>query len=248
MKFLLIILFVYAAVLSLPSYGEIRAWTSKSGQTVEASLVRQDAFSVKLKTPDGGVLSIPPSQLSDKDRRYLAGVRTLDKYVNADDGSIIFEKHGLKLICTEHGGLHMIAEDQRPHHRTSVWGHASPEELMTVLRKSLDWFAKAEETGALVDFKELLDKRKPGNFGRREGIQIGFSSVDASEPMSLKPVQDTYITFAIYNDREDYVRRVTTDFRKQEVEMMLHTLEGVPFGLIREVAKQRRKAAKEVFN
>lgn len=59
------------ALLAGPAWAEMRTWTSASGSTVEAELVRQSAGSVLLNTADGRSLTIRKGSLSEADRRYL---------------------------------------------------------------------------------------------------------------------------------------------------------------------------------
>ncbi|MBU1693559.1 MAG: hypothetical protein KKC51_06310 [Verrucomicrobia bacterium] len=55
---------------------EPRTWTSRSGSTIEASLVEVPAPFVVLKKADGGKVKILQADLSDEDQAYIAALRT----------------------------------------------------------------------------------------------------------------------------------------------------------------------------
>jgi hypothetical protein len=55
------------------TYGEMRTWTSKKGQILEAEYVRDAAGKVVLKTRSGAEKQIPISAFSKKDQDYIYG-------------------------------------------------------------------------------------------------------------------------------------------------------------------------------
>ncbi len=68
-----------------PGFGEMRVWTSKSGQTIEAEYVRDVTGKVWLKTPAGKQKKVPISALLQKDQDYIY-CQTLPKLrIEVDD-------------------------------------------------------------------------------------------------------------------------------------------------------------------
>lgn len=61
-------------LICIPSgYSEMRIWTSKKGQMVEAEFVSIVGDKVVLKTSEGKLLRVPQRGLCNEDREYLAG-------------------------------------------------------------------------------------------------------------------------------------------------------------------------------
>ena len=57
---------------------ELRAWTSKSGASVTASVLQEKGPYVILKKEDGTTVQILASKLSDEDRKYIAELKQKD--------------------------------------------------------------------------------------------------------------------------------------------------------------------------
>ena len=83
---------------SLPA-ADSRVWTDSSGKySVQAELVKVENGKVQLRKPDGSVISIPSSGLSEADRNYLKNALNLGAEEVAISGSVIAvsdERHGL---------------------------------------------------------------------------------------------------------------------------------------------------------
>lgn len=66
-------------------FGEMRTWTSRAGQTMEAEYVRDSMGKVWLKTPSGKVKNIPVSGLSQADQDYINLSRPPKLEITVDD-------------------------------------------------------------------------------------------------------------------------------------------------------------------
>lgn len=70
MKFFIPFLVIFLVISSVTA--ETRTWTSRQGTPIEATLVEFTEDAVKLKKPDGTVMTVKPSQLSQADRDFLS--------------------------------------------------------------------------------------------------------------------------------------------------------------------------------
>lgn len=68
------------AMIRFAAYRAFRVWTSQSGITTKAQLVRPSRPVVVLRAPDGSLIKAPWDSLSDGDKTLLEGIRfaTLD--------------------------------------------------------------------------------------------------------------------------------------------------------------------------
>ncbi len=225
---------------------EMREWTSRNGSTVEATLVKQDSFSVFLRTKDGKDLTISPTQLSDKDRRYLTAARSIEKYAKAKYGTVIYEKDYLKVKCSDEGSLSLEGIGSDSSGAGSVWAFIPPDDLLTSLRKALDWFDQASKTGAVVDSQNLINNVR-SKVGCLDGLNVTFSSTEEKRPQSIKPIRESYIDINVYNENFPYSRTMSTRLQHKDVEKLIMALEEVPFSLLAERAKQKQEKAGDVF-
>lgn len=201
-------------------YAEMRKWTSRNGDTVEATLVKQDSFSVHLTTKDGKDLRISPAQLSDKDRRYLTAARSVDKYAKAPNGTLIYEKGYLKVKCSNEGSLSLEGVGSDASGAGPVWEFVAPEEMLASMQKAVDWFEKAKETGAVVKSQELMYTVR-SKVGCLDGLSVTFSSTEEKRPQRIQPVRESYIDITLYNENFPYSRTMSTKLYQKDVEVFV---------------------------
>lgn len=80
------IIIFYCAIISISSgtqAGEIRTWVSKSGDTVEAELIKTTTYHILLQNVSGKQMKIRKTQLSQQDLRYLDKLDALKEFDTA---------------------------------------------------------------------------------------------------------------------------------------------------------------------
>ena len=150
----LVLVLALALVVSQPAAGdaqsELRTWHSSDGNyAVRAALLDTDGQQVRLRKPDGSIVTVPLARLSAADREFLAAPRTTTPSTEAESASEQSARAALESLGLRIGSSGLMLADE------SKLGRMMRE--VTNLRKNV---MSAESGLAQQERKEAEIKRQ----------------------------------------------------------------------------------------
>lgn len=247
-----------------------RTWTSRSGKTIEAALVKQSRYNAVLEKTDGDTVGISPSALSKEDQLYLIQAAELNKYINQQYSTEILECQKLKFECHPSGLLFVstIVDDAGAGSDTALI-IADPQKLISAFKKGIEWCRTAKENNAESESRALYDSVST-KVGCLDGMSISFSSeikeipirgrADALRARSRNGAQGKAefgggiggditpeVKVAIYKEAFPYTQSAYIKLNEKDMKTIINALNRVPFQLIKEHSEAKEAQSKELF-
>ncbi len=229
---------------------KLRTWTAKSGATKEATLLRQDSFSVTLKGKDGTQFRVSPSELSEEDQDYLVRVKQFRKYADNQQSTEILESasplsRGLTFECSPTGILSIRA---RGYHPNAGAGDVTenifdPEDFIEKLTKGLEWSRVVREDNVEVE-ERVIYSSMTSRLQCPHGIRITLRTRDTG---SLRSTFRPEIQVVIYNEVFPYSRSALITLSEDDLKTIVTALRRVPFSLLQEHAKRKAQEQDDLF-
>jgi|BioPla2DNA2_1021312.scaffolds.fasta_scaffold109049_1 hypothetical protein len=242
-----------------------RTWTSKSGATIEAALVKSDKYTAVLQKIDGSTVKISPTALSRADQDYLAKAAVISKYGGwkpfLEVASRSEGDRKLRFECHPNGFLVLSTF---VYHPNAGGGTATiiPDylKLIAAFEKGIEWCRIAKETSAHSDSKELynaLDRK----VGCLDGMTISFrtqdwlpsssssSHVDALRARSRNRSNVIFplIEVDIYKEAFPYSQSAEIILNEEDLKTIVAELKKVPFELMKELATAKEEESEGVY-
>lgn len=228
--FLRLTAILIAAVLPPASAAEAewRTWTSSTGTTMDARLVKQAGGSVTLERRGGGNLSVKLSQLSADDRTYLMDLPEEPREIGETKIAGIDAEPGK---CS--GEIQCLADERWSYHLYLPQGFHTGRKWTEELKKSEPWEA-AYWAGFLAGFDG--DNLVKGNAAKLASELAGQADVQRAEKAEKAIRRFTTKHFSKYISMSD--GKKADPAREAEAEKIAADYEGLPHAeLIRKLGK-----------